>query len=58
MRPATHSDIPFIMEVGRRFADDAGVTAEVGWDDDSVRGLLTMLIDSEVSITLLPPAAA
>lgn len=57
MRQADHSDIAFIMEVGRRFANEAGVTAEVGWDDDSVRGLLGMLIDNEDGILLVGKAS-
>ncbi len=46
IREAVESDIPAIMELGRRFADDAGVTDAVGWDDASVEAMLgTMIAD-------------
>lgn len=57
MRQATHADIPHVMELGRRFADEAGVTGEVGWDDESVRSLLGMLIDSDDGILLVGKAS-
>lgn len=53
IREATHDDIPAIMEMGKRFADDAGVTKEVGWDDESVQALLTHLIDDEDGVLLI-----
>lgn len=53
IRRATYDDIPAVMEMGRRFADDAGVTAKVGWDDESVRNLLIALIDLENGILLV-----
>lgn len=53
IREATHADIPAIMAMGRRFADDAGVTREVGWDDESVRNLLVALIDNEDGVLLV-----
>ncbi len=46
IREAVESDIPGIMEMGRRFADEAGVTDAVGWDDGCVEALLeTMIAD-------------
>lgn len=53
IREAAESDIPAIMEMGRRFADDAGVTAQVGWDDASVEATLHHLIDSDDGILLI-----
>lgn len=53
IREATHDDIPAIMEMGKRFADAAGVTAKVGWDDESVRTLLGALIDNEDGVLLV-----
>ncbi len=47
IREAVEADIPAIMEMGRRFADDAGVTDAVGWDDASVEGLLVAMIEGE-----------
>ena len=40
IRPATLKDIPRILEMGRKFADEAGVTARGGWDDESVAEML------------------
>jgi GNAT superfamily N-acetyltransferase len=53
IRPATLSDIPAVMEMGRRFADEAGVTEKVGWDDASVEALLTSMIENDNGILLL-----
>jgi GNAT superfamily N-acetyltransferase len=41
------------MELGKRFADDAGVTDQVGWDDESVELLLTQLIEADDGILLV-----
>ena len=46
IRPAEVSDIPRLLEMGKAFADEAGVTARTGWDDESVTGLLEGLIES------------
>lgn len=48
IRSATEADIPFVMDLGRRFADDAGVTEAVGWDDDSVEALLRVMIADHI----------
>lgn len=48
IRACTEADIPFVMELGKRFADDAGVTDQVGWDDASVEGLLRVMIADHV----------
>ena len=53
IREATLADIPMVMELGRRFADDAGVTAQVGWDDESVEALLGHLIESDDGLLLV-----
>ncbi len=47
IREADESDIPAIMELGRRFADDAGVTDAVGWDDGAVEAMLRAMIEGE-----------
>jgi hypothetical protein len=52
IRHATLADIPAMLEIGKRFADDAGVTANVGWNDDSVASLLTALIENENGLLL------
>ena len=48
IRRCTEADIPFVMELGRRFADDAGVTDQVGWDDACVSGLLRVMIAEHI----------
>jgi hypothetical protein len=48
IRPCTESDIPFVMELGKRFADDAGVTDQVGWNDANVEALLRVMIADHV----------
>lgn len=53
IRHAEPSDIPFVMEMGRRFADEAGVTAEVGWDDESVERLLNQMIAHDDGLLLV-----
>ncbi len=47
IREAVKSDIPTIMAMGRRFADEAGATQAVGWDDASVEAMLGAMIDGE-----------
>lgn len=53
IREATFDDIPAIMALGREFADEAGVTARVGWDDACVWDLLAGLIESPDGILLV-----
>jgi GNAT superfamily N-acetyltransferase len=53
IRPATLGDIPALLEMGKAFADEAGVTARVGWDDDSVAEMLEGLILSDDGIVLV-----
>jgi hypothetical protein len=53
IRPATLGDIPALLEMGRKFADDAGVTARVGWDAQSVVEMLEGLIEGEDGIVLV-----
>lgn len=53
IRDAGVDDIPAIMEMGKAFADDAGVTAAVGWCDESVRHLLKVMIESPDGILLV-----
>jgi hypothetical protein len=53
IRPATLEDIPGLLEMGRKFADDAGVTARIGWDDESVADMLATLIENEDGIVLV-----
>lgn len=48
IRRATETDIPMVMELGRRFADDAGVTEQVGWDDACVEAVLGSLIADHI----------
>ncbi|MES2905169.1 MAG: hypothetical protein V4696_13365 [Pseudomonadota bacterium] len=48
IRPATLADIPMIMELGRRFADEAGVTEQVGWEDESVSALLEAMVANHI----------
>lgn len=48
IRRCTEADIPFVMEMGKRFADDAGVTELVGWDDASVEALLRLMIADHI----------
>lgn len=47
------SDIPQIMVLGKEFADEAGVTDRIGWDDDSVEQMLNALIESPDGILLV-----
>jgi hypothetical protein len=53
IRAATFDDIPALLDMGKRFADDAGVTARIGWDDDSVADMLEALIESDDGIVLV-----
>jgi len=53
IRAATFNDIPALLEMGRKFADEAGVTARIGWDDDSVQAMLEGLIESPDGIVLV-----
>lgn len=53
IREATVADIPAVMEMGKRFADDAGVTRTIGWDDASVETLLHALIESDDGVLLV-----
>lgn len=53
IRHADRSDIPRLLEMGKRFADDAGVTDLVEWDDDSVTAMLEYLIDDPKGILLV-----
>jgi hypothetical protein len=53
IRPACFADIPKLLEMGKRFADEAGVTARVGWDEASVVALLGNLIESPAGILLI-----
>lgn len=53
IRPATLDDIPGLLEMGKRFADEAGVTARIGWDDESVADMLAGLIESPDGIVLV-----
>jgi hypothetical protein len=53
IRAATAQDIPRLLEMGRKFADEAGVTARIGWDDDSVSDMLAGLIESPDGIVLV-----
>jgi len=50
IRPCVEADIPFVMEMGRKFADEAGVTDAVGWDDGAVETLLHTLIADHILI--------
>ncbi len=47
IREAAAADIPAIMAMGKRFADEAGVTQAVGWDDASVEAMLGAMIEGE-----------
>jgi GNAT superfamily N-acetyltransferase len=45
IRPATPDDFPMMLEMGRAFAEEAGVIGRVGWDDDSVIDTLEVLME-------------
>lgn len=53
IRDASLSDIPAMLELGKRFADDAGVTDWVEWDADSVTAMLVFLIEDDNGICLV-----
>jgi hypothetical protein len=53
IRPATVSDIPAIAAMGKEFADEAGVTARVGWSDECIDELLNNLITNPDGILLV-----
>jgi len=53
IREATLADIPAMLELGERFADDAGVTDWVEWDADSVTAMLVFLIEDDNGICLV-----
>jgi len=52
IRPAIHDDIPWLLEMGRDFAAEAGVIEHIGWDDDAVTSLLESLIETDGGILL------
>ena len=43
IRAATPDDIPALLEMGRKFAEEAGVAAQLGWSDDHATALLGLL---------------
>lgn len=45
IRPATHDDIPAMIEMGKRFTDKAGFSEHIGYDPESVEALLIGLIE-------------
>ena len=53
IRHATVDDIPWLLVMGRAFAEDAGVVSRVGWDDASVTDTLETLIEDESGILLV-----
>ena len=53
IRHATVDDIPWLLVMGRAFAEDAGVVSRVGWDDASVTDTLETLIEDENGILLV-----
>jgi GNAT superfamily N-acetyltransferase len=53
IREATHADIPAMMECARRFAATIKLEETVGFDETSVAGLLTQLIESPGGICLI-----
>ena len=53
IRPATLKDIPALLEMGREFADEAGVTERTGWNNEDVSDLMAALIDSPDGIVLV-----
>lgn len=53
IRHAGVEDIPAVMALGKAFADEAGVTDLVGWDDASVERLLGVLIDNDDGLLLV-----
>lgn len=53
IREVALSDIPFVMRLGRDFADEAGVTDRVGWDDAAVEAMLRLMIESPDHILLV-----
>ena len=52
IREAEHGDIPWLLEMGRAFAQEAGVIDRVGWSDEAVVSMLESLIDNEGGILL------
>lgn len=50
VRPATLHDIPALLEMGKEFAEDAGVIARTGWNESDVTQLLETLIENEDGI--------
>lgn len=53
IRHATPDDIPALLVMGKAFADEAGVSDLVGWDDASVTALLTNLIEHDDGLLLI-----
>ena len=53
IREATVEDIPACLGMGKAFADEAGVTDRVGWDDGAAKRLLRMLIEAPYGILLM-----
>lgn len=53
IREAEVADIPAILVMGKAFADEAGVTEQVGWNEEDVEALLLHLIESPDGILLV-----
>jgi GNAT superfamily N-acetyltransferase len=52
IREATTADIPRLLEMGRKFAEEAGVAERVGWSDEAAQELLEQLVEAETGILL------
>lgn len=53
IREATRADIPAMLEKAARFADTIKVTETVGYDPETVAGLLAGLIDNPMGFVLV-----
>lgn len=53
IRDAVMEDIPAILEMGKRFAEEAGVIDQVGWDDADVSEMIEDLITNDEHIMLV-----
>lgn len=53
IRDAAPSDIPALVGMAARFAEKAGLTTHVGFDADSVAGVMASLIESDLGICLI-----
>jgi len=58
MRDAVHTDIPALLDMGKRFADKCGLERIAAYDERSMASTFRNLIDADLGILLIAEKAA